>query len=377
MIVQEVIKIMENRKFGNTGLTPSILGFGMMRLQKREDGTIDEEWAIETLRKAIDNGLTYVDTAYVYPDSERVTGLCLADGYREKVTLATKLPVSMMKCEEDFDRILNEELERLQTDHIDLYLMHALSDERWECVEKFKVIEKMEKAKAEGKIRHIGFSFHDSYESFERILNAYDGWEFCQIMLNYQDVNYQAGLKGMRLAHEKGLGVVIMEPLRGGALANIPEDVAAMLPKSPVESALDFLWHHKEINVVLSGMSNTEQVEQNMEYASRATAGMLSDEVYAQMLAAGDKMRSKVSINCTACGYCSVCPNDIAIPQIFAMYNRAQLDGDGVRSQNEYRALEERNQSGCIECGACVSACPQHIEIPEELKKVHKRWGKK
>ena len=203
---------MENRKFGNTGLMPSILGFGMMRLQKREDGTIDEEWAIKTLRSAIDNGLTYVDTAYVYPDSERVTGLCLQDGYREKVTLATKLPVSLMKCEEDFDRILNEELERLQTDHIDLYLMHALSDERWGYVEKFKVIEKMERAKAEGKIRHIGFSFHDSFESFERILNAYDGWEFCQIMLNYQDVNYQAGLKGMRLAHEKGLAVVIMEP---------------------------------------------------------------------------------------------------------------------------------------------------------------------
>ena len=368
---------MENRKFGNTGLTPSILGFGMMRLQKREDGSIDEEWAIKTLRDAIDNGLSYVDTAYVYPDSERVTGLCLADGYRDKVVLATKLPVSMMKCEEDFDRILNEELERLQTDHIDLYLMHALSDDRWECVEKFKVIEKMEKAKAEGKIRHIGFSFHDNLESFKRILNAYDGWEFCQIQLNYLDVNYQAGLEGMRLAHEKGLGVVIMEPLRGGALANVPADVAELLPKGPVESALDFLWHHKEINVVLSGMSNTEQVEQNMSYAARATAGMLSEEAYAQTIAAGDKMRGYLSINCTGCGYCAVCPNDIAIPDIFAMYNRAQLDGDGVRSMNEYRALEERNQSGCIECGACVAACPQHIEIPQELKKVHNRWGKK
>lgn len=368
---------MENRKFGNTGLNPSILGFGMMRLKKREDGSIDEQWAIETLRKAIDNGLTYVDTAYVYPDSERVTGLCLQDGYREKVVLATKLPVSLMKCEEDFDRILNEELERLQTDHIDLYLMHALSDERWSYVEKFKVIEKMERAKAEGKIRHIGFSFHDSLDSFKRILNAYDGWEFCQIMLNYQDVNYQAGLEGMRLAHEKGLAVVIMEPLRGGALANVPADVAEMMPRGPVESALDFLWHHKEINVVLSGMGETEQVEQNMAYAERASAGMLSAEEYDQMIAAGDKMRAKVSINCTACGYCSVCPNDIAIPGMFAMFNRAQLDGDSVRAMNEYRALEERNQSGCIECGACVEACPQHINIPEELKKLHKRWGNK
>ena len=366
---------MENRKFGNTGLTPSILGFGMMRLKKRADGSIDEEWAIKTLRNAIDNGLTYVDTAYVYPDSERVTGLCLQDGYREKVVLATKMPVSLLKCEEDFDRILNEELQRLQTDHIDCYLLHALSDERWACVEKFKVLEKMEKAKRDGKIRHIGFSFHDSYESFRRILNAYDGWEFCQIQLNYMDVNYQAGIAGLEDAHERGLAVVIMEPLRGGSLANVPEDVAAVLPKGPVQSALEFLWNLPQVNVVLSGMGETEQVEQNMAYAEKAHAGMLTEEQVHATLMAGNKMRMKLSIPCTGRGYCDVCPQGIAIPDIFAMYNRAQLDGDGARSQSEYRALQERNQSGCIECGACVSACPQHIEIPEELKKVHKRWG--
>ena len=367
---------MENRKFGNTGLTPSILGFGMMRLQKREDGSIDEEWAVKTLRNAIDNGLTYVDTAYVYPDSERVTGLCLRDGYREKVTLATKMPVSRLTCEEDFERILNEELERLQTDHIDCYLLHALSDDRWEnCVVRYNVLAHMEKAKAEGKIRHIGFSFHDSYESFKRILNAYDGWEFCQIQLNYQDVNYQAGIAGLEDANEKGLAVVIMEPLRGGALANVPEDVAVLLPKSPVESALDFLWNMPQFNVVLSGMSETEQVEQNLSYAEKAYAGMLSGREVCDMMMAGHKMREKISVPCTGCGYCSVCPNDIAIPDIFAMYNRSQLDGDSVRSMKEYRALEERNQSGCVECGACVEACPQHINIPEELKKLHKRWG--
>lgn len=366
---------MENRKFGNTGLNPSILGFGMMRLKKREDGTIDEDWAIKTLRNAIDNGLTYVDTAYSYGDSERVTGLCLLDGYREKVTLASKMPIMMLKSEEDFDRILNEELERLQTDHIDAYLLHAVNAERWEnFVVRFNVLEKMEKAKAEGKIRHIGFSFHDNLETFKRILDIYN-WDFCQIQLNYLDVNYQAGLEGMRLAHERGLAVVVMEPLRGGALANIPADVAAMLPKSPVESALDFLWHHKEITVVLSGMSEIEQVEQNMEYANRASAGMLSAEEYAQIIAAGDKMREYLSIPCTGCNYCNVCPNEIAIPDIFAMFNRAQLDGDSLRAIREYRALGDRNQSGCIECGACVDACPQHINIPEELKKAHKRWA--
>ena len=375
-MVAEVI-FMENRKFGNTGLTPSILGFGMMRLKKRADGSIDEEWAVKTLRSAIDRGLSYVDTAYVYPDSERVTGLCLQDGYREKVVLATKMPVSLLKCEEDFDRILNEELQRLRTDHIDCYLLHALSDERWAFVEKFKVLEKMEKAKAEGKIRHIGFSFHDSYESFRRILNAYDGWDFCQIQLNYMDVNYQAGIAGLEDAHERGLAVVIMEPLRGGALANVPEDVAAVLPRGSVQSALEFLWNMPQVNVVLSGMGETEQVEQNMAYAENAHAGMLTaGEVHA-MLMAGNKMRQKLSVPCTGCGYCEVCPRGIAIPDIFAMFNRAQLDGDGARSMREYRALEERNQSGCIACGACAEACPQHIDIPEELKKIHKRWGAK
>ena len=369
---------MENRKFGNTGLTPSILGFGMMRLQKKADGSIDEEWAVRTLRKAIDNGLSYVDTAYAYGDSERVTGLCLQDGYREKVTLATKMPVSMLKCEEDFERILNEELQRLQTDHIDCYLLHALSDERWEnYVVKYNVLAHMEKAKREGKIRYIGFSYHDSYESFKRILNAYDGWDFCQIMLNYMDVNFQAGIAGLEDAHEKGLAVVIMEPLRGGGLVNVPAEVAELLPKSPVESALDFLWNLPQVNVVLSGMGETEQVEQNMEYAQRAHAGMLTDEEVHAMLMAGNKMRQTISVPCTGCGYCNVCPNDIAIPDIFAMFNRSQRDGDSVRAMNEYRELEARNQSGCIECGACVSACPQHIEIPEELKKIHKRWGKK
>ena len=256
---------METRKFGKTGLTPSILGFGMMRLKKKADGSLDEEWAVKTLRHAIDNGLSYVDTAYAYGDSERVTGLCLQDGYREKVTLATKMPVSKLTCEEDFEKILNEELERLQTDHIDVYLLHALSRDRWEnCVVKYHVLAHAEKALAEGKIRHLGFSFHDSYDAFVEILNAYDKWEFCQIQLNYLDVNYQAGVAGLRLAHKKGLAVVIMEPLRGGNIVHVPKEVAQLLPSNPVESALDFLWNMPEVNVVLSGMSTTEQVEQNL-----------------------------------------------------------------------------------------------------------------
>ena len=367
---------METRKFGNTGLNPSILGFGMMRLQKKEDGSLDEEWAIKTLRHAIDNGLSYVDTAYAYGDSERVTGLCLQDGYREKVTLATKMPVSMLKCEEDFERILDEELARLQTDHIDVYLLHALSKDRWvNYVEKFNVLAHCEKAKAEGKIRHIGFSFHDSYDAFVEILNAYDGWEFCQIQLNYLDVNYQAGIAGLQLAHERGLAVVIMEPLRGGNIVNVPEEVAALMPSNPVESALDFLWNMPEVNVVLSGMSTTEQVEQNMRYAQRATAGMLTDEQVHNMLMAGNKMRLRFGVPCTACDYCNVCPQEIAIPKIFAITNAVHAHGDFNRAKAEYQALGDHDASHCVQCGLCVQQCPQHIEIFEELAKIAKRFG--
>lgn len=367
---------MECRKFGKTGKTPSILGFGMMRLKRNADDSLDEQWAIKTLRSAIDRGLSYVDTAYAYGDSERVTGLCLQDGYREKVTLATKLPVNKVKCQEDFERILNEELTRLQTDHIDMYLLHALNRERWEnCVVKYHILSYLEKAKAEGKIRHIGFSFHDDLEVFKTILNGYDGWDFCQIQLNYMDVHYQAGITGLRLAKEKGLAVVIMEPLRGGALANVPEEVAQLLPKSPVESALDFLWNMEEVNVVLSGMSEAQQVEENLSYAERAYAGMLSQQENDAIISAGDKMRQLRIVPCTACGYCSVCPQEIAIPEIFGLYNRLEQEGNWLQAEKEYNALGDRKADKCISCGACVEQCPQHIAVFEQLAKCHKIFG--
>lgn len=367
---------MESRKFGNTGRNASILGFGMMRLKRKEDGNLDEQWAIENLRYAIDRGLSYVDTAYSYGDSERVTGLCLQDGYREKVMLASKFPVAWMKCEEDFDRMLDEELERLQTDCIDVYLLHALTRKSWDnLVKKYHVLEYAEKAKAAGKIKHLGFSFHDSLDAFRYILNAYDKWEFCQIQLNYMDVNYQAGLQGLKEAHEKGLAVVIMEPIRGGALAKVPEDVAALLPSSPVESALDFLWNMPEVTVVLSGMSEREQVEQNLSYAERAHAGMLTQEQVERMIEAGDKMRKVLSIPCTGCNYCDLCPQGIAIPQLFALHNQRQLDGDTPAAETKYMALGEKNADNCIGCGACAERCPQHINIPEQMEKLRKYYN--
>ena len=362
---------MQYRQFGNTGISASILGFGMMRMPKNEDGGFDEKWTIDTLRYAIDQGLTYVDTAYVYGDSERVTGIALQDGYREKVILATKIPVAHMTCPEDFEKILNEQLERLQTDHIDMLLLHGLNRSSWELVQKFEVFAHAERAIASGKIRHLGFSFHDDLDTFRQILNGYDKWAFCQIQLNYMDVNYQAGLQGLQEAHEKGLAVVIMEPLRGGALANVPEEVAALLPGKPVESALNFLWDRKEVTVVLSGMNSMEQVQENLALADTARATMLTEEERQQILKAGDKMRQSISIPCTGCDYCNVCPQGIAIPKIFAIRNQMQRDGSRAAAQSAYKALGDKDASSCIECGACAQSCPQHIEIPEKLKKIH------
>lgn len=364
---------MKTRKFGNTGLEPSILGFGMMRLKRTPDNQIDEAWAIETLHRAIDRGLTYVDTAYTYADSERVTGLCLKDGYREKVTLATKMPTQRLTCEDDFEKILDEQLERLQTDHIDVYLLHAMDRTRWEnYVVKYNVLEHMERAKAAGKIRHIGFSFHDTLDQFQMMLDAYDKWEFCQIQLNYMDVNYQAGLEGLRMAHERGLAVVVMEPLRGGKLANVPENVAKMLPSSPVESALDFLWNREEVNVVLSGMSDDDQVEQNLSYAERAEVGMLSEEQVQSIVKAGQEMRRYLSIPCTACHYCDACPREIAIPDIFNIYNQVQVDGNMADAEKKYAALGIHKGDACVHCGTCESQCPQQIKIIDELARLHK-----
>lgn len=364
---------MECRQFGNTGLTPSILGFGMMRLKCTEDGKFDEQWSIDTLRYAIDHGLTYVDTAYVYGDSERITGQCLRDGYREKVILASKMPVYQLTCPEDFDRILDEQLQRLQTDHIDMYLLHALNRGSWDkYVIPNNVLEHAERAKAAGKIKHLGFSFHDNLDAFYYILDAYDKWEFCQIQLNYMDVNYQAGIQGLEEAHRRGLAVVIMEPLRGGNLAKVPEHIAQLLPAGPVESALDFLWNRKEVNVVLSGMSEMEQVQQNLAYAERAHVDMLTSKQVENMLLAGDQMRQLMSIPCTACNYCNVCPQNVAIPELFALYNQRQLDGDGKKAKKTYESLSGRDATQCVGCGLCAQQCPQQIPIPKKLEKIRK-----
>lgn len=360
---------MKYRKFGKTGIEVSALGFGCMRFPMQKQGeknVIDRKRAIGMIRQSIDNGVNYMDTAYPYHDgeSEGLLGEALLDGYREKVYIADKCPVWLIKKEEDFDTYLEEQLERLQVEYIDFYLLHGLDRQRMEeIVKKYDLIKHMEKAKAAGKIRHIGFSFHDGLEVFKDIIDYYEGWEFCQIQYNYVDVEYQAGVEGLRYAADKGLGVVIMEPLRGGRLADVAPHLADAFPreKTPVEWALDFLWDQPEVSLLLSGMSDEKQVVDNLKYAARSSVGMLSEkerEIYPKAKKIFDTM---ALVRCTRCGYCMPCPSGIDIPGIFAVYNSTAVSGE-EKAKKAYAELETKADA-CVKCLRCEKACPQHIGI--------------
>lgn len=373
---------MEYRNMGNAGIRVSPLGFGCMRLPER-DGKIDRERAIAMIRWAIDNGLNYVDTAYPYHggDSENLVGEALKDGYRERVSLATKLPVYKLEKAEDFDTLLDEQLRKLQTDHVDFYLLHAVNRERWEkTILPLGILDKLLAAKQDGRVRHIGFSFHDELELFKEMLDHWDQWDFCQIQLNYVDRKHQAGIDGLEYAAAKGLGVVIMEPLRGGYLANLPENVAKLLGtsgKSAVEMALDFLWDRPEVSVVLSGMSTEEQVQQNVAYAHRAKIGMLTPEDKTLLEKAEASLRAYAEIPCTGCNYCSVCPQGIAIPQIFSAYNQCQVKMNLGYGKKLYREAKEVGAlaDACTGCGTCQSQCPQNLPISQWMPKIHELLG--
>ena len=373
---------------GKTEELVSPLGFGMMRppLKNGEQGSpiygmgqIDERASIDMLRHAIDMGINYVDTAYNYQNggSEIITGNALLDGYREKVFVATKSPVFMYTCEDDFDRFLNEQLKRLHTDYIDFYLLHGLSADTWHNLAlKFGAPEKILAAKKAGKVRHIGFSFHDSFDAFREIVDFWDEWEFCQIQLNYIDANSQAGLKGLKYAAERDLGVSIMEPLRGGYLANVPDRVKQELDvtgKTPVELALDYLWNMPEVSVVLSGMGSINQAEENIAYAEKAEPGMMSETDSAAVKNAVHQFASFDNIPCTGCNYCSGCPKGIGISTHFSAYNEYQTHGDIERAKKYYKytvPLFGAYATECIGCGACEKICPQHLKITELLPKV-------
>lgn len=368
---------MRYRVLGKTGVEVSVLGFGCMRFPTLEDDSIDEAQAIEMVRHGIDSGINYLDTAFGYHsgNSERLVGKVLKDGYREKAYLATKLPLWSVNCEEDVEKIFNEQLEKLDTDYIDFYLLHAVNNESWETkVLKFDILPKLEKLKKQGKIRHLGFSFHDDLWVFKKITDAYDGFEFCQIQFNYIDVDYQAGIEGLEYAASKGLGVIVMEPLLGGKLANLNEKVAAKLSgeKTPVEWALDFVWNRPEVGMLLSGMGSMQMVEDNLSYADKSEAGMLSQEQL-EMLADAKRVFDEMNlVPCTGCEYCMPCPAGVQIPKVFSAFNN--ITAGGRRLVKEIFPDIESNASLCKKCGKCESACPQHIKISETLRMVKNQF---
>jgi len=380
---------MQYRKFGSLDWRASALGFGCMRLPTTDgqpnSPNIDQPEAVRMIRHAIDSGVQYFDTAYPYHagQSEIVVGKALQDGYREKIKLATKLPIWLVNAPEDFDRFLNEQLKKLQTSTIDFYLLHALDQRRWrDVVLRHDLLARAAAALADGRIRHLGFSFHGDFAAFEEIINGSDLWQFCQIQYNYVDIENQAGTRGLKLAASKGLAVVVMEPLMGGRLADPPAEIRAAMAqfsaeRSPARWALDWLWNQPEVTVVLSGMSTMSQLEENLLFADAATLGAFGPAEQALMAKAREVYSARIPIPCTRCGYCMPCPTGLDIPVNFELFNYAHAFDDVPSAQFRYKAFlaEAHRASSCIACGNCEPLCPQSIAISDWMPKVAALMG--
>jgi predicted aldo/keto reductase-like oxidoreductase len=367
------------RKMEKTGDELSILGFGCMRLPqkngKSENGRIDEERATKQIRYAIDHGVNYLDTAMPYHmgGSEPFLGRALTDGYRERIKLATKLPPWAVKIKQDMDDLLKVQLSKLKTDHIDYYLLHGLDGKSWEKMKELGAIEFLDKAKADGRIINAGFSFHGDRDTFKEIINAYD-WEFCQIQYNFLDEQNQAGTEGLKYAAEKGICVVVMEPLRGGNITKrIPQAVQevwdqAETKRTPAEWALRWVWNHPEVTVVLSGMNEEKHIEENIRIAGEAYPDSLTQEELDLVARVRDTYRDLMKVGCTGCRYCMPCPSGVDIPACFEFYNNIHIFG-GAKMMYAW-TLNGSYASQCKNCGKCEKACPQHLHIPELLKDV-------
>lgn len=374
---------MEKRKLENLGIETSLLGFGCMRFPVTAEGKIDEPEAERMLDKAIAAGVNYIDTAYPYHngDSEPFVGRVLKKYDRHSFYLATKLPCWNVSKKEDAERIFEEQLTRLQTDYIDFYLMHALSGDSFRKMAELGVVEVLERLKAEGRIKYLGFSFHDSYEAFEEIL-CYRDWDFCQIQLNYMDAESQAGLKGYRLTEERNVPLVIMEPVKGGSLAAFAEDITgkfrALDPEASVASyALRWVGSLPNVKVILSGMSTMEQVEDNLKTFTDFRS--LSDEETKTIDDIVALIRSRVQNGCTACRYCMPCPAGVDIPGNFRVWNTYHMyqNYNMVKNSWEKNLGDEKQAKNCIKCGKCEKACPQKPHIREDLEKVQTDMEKK
>ena len=376
---------MKYRKLGKTNEEVSILGFGCMRFPQK-DGKIDEDKSLEMIRYAIDNGVNYIDTAYPYHDgeSEIFVGKALKDGYREKVKLATKLPSWLINTREDMDKYINEQLEKLQTNVIDFYLIHSLNKKDYKRLRDNGLFDFIEKIKENKLVKYVGFSFHDTLDVFKEIVDDYD-WDFTQIQYNYIDEDYQAGREGLLYAAKKGLGIIIMEPLRGGSLVNnlspgINKIIDnSLVKKTAAEWAFKFLYNKEEISLVLSGMSTLEQVVDNLKITdTQGESNSMTVDEQETINKLRDEFKSKIKVNCTGCKYCIPCPAKVNIPICFELLNSSSMFDSVETTKKDYENfLVKGNEdaSKCVECGACEEKCPQHINIIEKLKEVKKTFS--
>lgn len=384
---------MKYRKFGSTGFKVSALGLGCMRLPTKKliSLQVNMPKSIQLIKSAVDKGINYLDTAWPYHlgASEKIVGIALQGSYREKVHLVTKSPLFLVNKAEDFDKFLNKQLKKLQTDYIDTYLFHAMNRSGLEKLKKYHLMDKMIEAKKEGKIRYIGFSFHDTLPVFKEVVDFYP-WDVVQIQYNYMDTAIQATTEGLKYAAGKGMAVVIMEPLKGGRLANPPAEAwevmeRSKIKRSPVDWALQYLWNLPEVSVVLSGMGNLQMLNENCASADRSGVDSLHEEDLNIIDDLIKIYRKKILVPCTSCKYCLPCPSGVNIPQNFALLNNLALERSNVRkwlNKRDYRKManspKELNQtksngnaSLCVNCGICLEKCPQKINIPDELKNVH------
>ena len=377
---------MQYRTMGRTGDKLSVLGFGAMRVPQKR-GRIDEARATRQIRYAIDQGVNYVDTAMLYHmgANEPFLGRALADGYRQKVKLATKPLLSAIKTREDMDRVLKAQLAMLRTDYIDYYLFHGLNGQVWKRMRDLGGRDFMDKAKADGRIRFAGFSFHGDIDAFKEIVDDYD-WDACLIQYNYLDENNQAGTEGLKYAAAKGLGVAVMEPLRGGNLAGrLPPAVQAIwdeaeIKRSPAEWALRWVWNHPEVTVVLSGMNREDHIRENLRIADEALPNSLSEKELALVSRVAETYRGLMKSGCTGCRYCMPCPSGVDIPSCFEIHNSAHIFGNIQVQRVMYllrlggldEAAESSLASQCVECGECEKKCPQELPVSELLKDVAK-----
>jgi len=387
---------MKYRKMGSLGWDVSALGFGAMRLPLDQNHKLKEEEAIQMIRYAIDHGVNYIDTAYPYHGgrSEVIIGKALQNGYREKIHLTTKLPIWLIRRQNHFERYLKKQIDRLQTNP-DFYLFHGLNKQRFKKVQDLNLIKNMENARDNGLFKYIGFSFHDSYDIFKEIIDSYQ-WDCCQIQLNYLDINYQAGLKGLHYAGEKNIVVIIMEPIRGGKLAISKDDLESKplinnvlnnssIRRTMADWALQFLWNQKHVSVVLSGMSTMQQVVENVESANHSGINTLTNPELKTISDLRDAYNKYVVVPCTRCGYCIPCPNGVSIPSVLGVLNEIAYWGDRARMTYNRMAktpedLNIRREGGdedegaaslCTQCGECLEKCPQQIEIPDMMEKAN------